>query len=115
MHKFLCDENIDKSLVKFLRDKEFDIIYIREIQRGMKDVDIIQKAYNEKRILITNDKDFGELVYKLGYKTSGLVLLRLDEENDYSDYIYEILDEYKEKIENNFVVINPNKIRIRKL
>jgi predicted nuclease of predicted toxin-antitoxin system len=113
--KLLCDENIDKSIVKSLRDTGFDVTFIREVRRGMKDAEIVEKAYAEKRIIITKDKDFGELVFRLKYRCHGLILLRLNEEDDASYYISRIFEFYKEKINDNFIVITAKTVRIRRL
>ena len=113
--KFIGDENLDKSLIKYLKENNIDIIYIREYNRGMNDVDIIKKAFKEKRIIITKDKGFGELVFRLKYRIYGLILLRLDEENDYSEYLYSVINKYKDRINNKFVVVTPKSIRIRHL
>ena len=113
--KYLCDECVDKSFVKYLRSQNLDVEYIREISRGMKDIDIIKLGLNDKRIIITNDKDFGEIVYRLNFKTFGMVLLRFDEKDEYFQYVCNVLCKYQKKFVESFTTIKFNKIRIRKI
>lgn len=61
--KLLADEGIDKPIVDLLRLSGFDVHYILETHPGAEDEKVLQIANDEKRILITQDKDFGELVY----------------------------------------------------
>jgi hypothetical protein len=63
--KFLADECCDVGLVSSLRKEEHDVQYVLEIQRGGSDDVVLRQAYQEERILLTEDKDFGELVFGL--------------------------------------------------
>jgi len=62
--KFLVDECTGPAVAEWLRNQNHEVFSIFEEARGMNDDDIIQKAYEENWVLITNDKDFGEKVYK---------------------------------------------------
>lgn len=62
--KFLANENIPVELVNELRKLGYDILKVDEIKKGMKDREVIEFSHKEERILITFDKDFGELVVK---------------------------------------------------
>ena len=114
--RFLADEGIDKPVVIALRKAGFDIDYILELNPGVDDEIVLQTANSEKRILLTQDKDFGELVYRLKYVHSGIVLIRLE---GYAPelkgkIITELLLQHQEELPNAFTVIQPNAIRIRK-
>lgn len=61
--KFLADVNIEKPVVDFLLNQGYDIKWIPDIDCEMVDEDLLKLANREKRILITNDKDFGELIF----------------------------------------------------
>ncbi|MBC8548815.1 MAG: DUF5615 family PIN-like protein, partial [Candidatus Brocadiales bacterium] len=63
--KFLADECCDTGLVSSLRNDGHDVVYILEKKPGISDDEVLLDAYNEGRILLTEDKDFGELVYRL--------------------------------------------------
>ena len=70
--KFLADECCDTGLVASLRKDGHDVLYVTEKKAGAIDDEILSDAYKEERILITEDKDFGELVYR--FKKPTLVL-----------------------------------------
>ena len=75
---FLADECCDEGLVNALRADGHDVLYVLAAMRGATDDVILDRAYSEDRILLTEDKDFGELVYRLGRPARGIVLLRFD-------------------------------------
>jgi predicted nuclease of predicted toxin-antitoxin system len=62
--KFLADENISTKVVSNLRNKGIDIISIKEVASGISDESVLETANNQKRVLITFDDDFGELIYR---------------------------------------------------
>ena len=74
--KFLADECCDADLVEALRTDGHDVRYVMETMRGASDTAVLRRAYDEGRIVLTEDKDFGELVYRLRRPVHGLVLLR---------------------------------------
>ncbi len=63
--KVIADEGVDKPIVDALRMEGFDVLYILETNQGADDEFILSLANEEQRILLTQDKDFGELVYRL--------------------------------------------------
>ena len=81
--KFLADENIGYKIIKPLRELGFDIKSILEINKGLADSAVLSLADKDSRILITTDKDFGELVYLNKLVHRGVILLRL--KNDSSE------------------------------
>lgn len=83
---------------------------------GASDNKVIKKAYNEERVLITNDKDFGEKVYRQGYKHRGVILLRLKNERIQNkiNVLKEFFSWHSKLIDNNFVVVTENKVRVAK-
>jgi len=115
--KFLADECCDISMVKRLREEEHDVVYIQEKMPGISDSEVLQEAFLEKRILITEDKDFGELVYRLKKPVYGLILLRFHplEKREKIGRIIELSDQYSSKMKGNLIVIDSEKIRIRPL
>lgn len=62
--KLLVDECFDIKLVKSLRDAGYDVAYIIELAPSITDREVLEIAYQQERILITEDKDFGELVFR---------------------------------------------------
>lgn len=75
----LCaNENIPGDCVNRLRQSGHDVLWIREAAPGSSDSDVLARAFAEGRLLITFDKDFGELVFHRGAKAShGIILFRI--------------------------------------
>ena len=64
--KFLADENIDKPIVERLRGDGHSLFYIVEMQPGISDDEVLRLANQQEAVLLTADKDFGELVFRQG-------------------------------------------------
>ena len=62
--KFLADESVDDPVVVLLRENTYDVDYIKELCPGANDEVVLKLALGSNSILITMDKDFGELVYR---------------------------------------------------
>ncbi|MBL8747381.1 MAG: DUF5615 family PIN-like protein [Phycisphaerae bacterium] len=76
--RFLANENIPALLVELLSIRGHDVGWIRRDAPGAKDAEVLRRSAAENRVLITFDKDFGELVFRLGAEaSSGVILLRL--------------------------------------
>ena len=116
---FLADEGLNGNIVRELRAFGFPIIWILEINPGISDEEVIEYAQENKKILITEDKDFGEWVFAHNIKGLSIIFLRY-EKKDYErivDSLKNIAFEFKEKKLNKshlFVTINKNKVRRRK-
>lgn len=104
--KFIADENLGSEVPKFLRSLGIDIISAADMAAGKPDPDILLLANNQQRILITLDKDFGELVFKEGLIHSGVILLRLrDESIDNKKKILLKILKSKQEFTGRFTVI----------
>jgi len=112
----LADEGIDKPIVDALRNNGFDVIYILETNRGADDEVILAMANADKRLLLTQDKDFGELVFRLKNAHYGVILIRLEGYKPAlkGEIVLNMLIKHKKELINSFTVIQPNAIRIRK-
>src|SRR5215216_4159337 len=82
--RFLVDECTGPAVARWLRNQKHEVFSVYEEARGMEDGVIIQKAFEENWILITNDKDFGEKVYRERRSHRGVVFLRLEDERSAS-------------------------------
>lgn len=113
--KFLIDESVEYRLVTFLRNLDYDTSSIAESTPGLDDEKVLSIAYKKNRILITNDKDFGELIYRLSVPHKGIILFRLIEESYQSkiNKLEYILNKFKEKLSNNYTTVSDTKIRFR--
>jgi len=76
--RWLVDECIDAALVSHLRAGGHDVIYMAEVAPAASDAEILARARLDGRLLLTEDKDFGDLVFRRGGEVPGIVLLRLD-------------------------------------
>lgn len=115
--KFLADECVDSEIVTSLRENGFDISYIAEFKRGADDESVLSIANKEVRILITADKDFGELVFRLKKLHKGVVLYRLSglTNSEKSSVMGDVFTRYCDKFENNFALIDKRTVRIKSL
>ncbi|MBD0351392.1 MAG: DUF5615 family PIN-like protein [Flavisolibacter sp.] len=78
--KLLANENFPLLSVFFLRNAGHDVTYIADGFKSISDVSVIQLAIQEQRIIITFDRDYGELIFKHNYKPpQGVIYLRLIE------------------------------------
>ena len=78
--RFLVDECTGPAVAHWLRAQKHEVFSVYEEARGMEDDEVITKAFAENWILITNDKDFGEKIYRERRPHKGVVLLRLEDE-----------------------------------
>lgn len=115
MLKFLVDESSGRKVAETLLQDGFDAISAIRLMRSAKDKVILKKAVNDDRILITNDKDFGELIYRQRLEHRGVILLRLaiDTPQRRIKVIRSLISRYDERLKRKFVVVTESKVRIR--
>ncbi len=113
MLKFLADVNIEKPLVDELRSLGYDTRWVAEDNPGLEDVGILSIAQKEDRVLLTNDKDFGEIVFRQRATPSGIILFRIKGQSSYAKIILlkKLLMLYGDKIARHFTVVTKNKFR----
>lgn len=76
--RVLADENIPKVLVAALRESGHDVVWIHEVSPGVSDHEVLRIARDQERVLLTFDKDFGELAFRSSLPRSvGVVLFRM--------------------------------------
>jgi predicted nuclease of predicted toxin-antitoxin system len=74
--RILADESVEGEIVARLRSEGHDVAYVPEISAGIRDDEVLARANAEERVLLTEDKDFGDLAFFYGNRSSGIVLLR---------------------------------------
>lgn len=113
--RFLADENIHADLVEWLRSAGHDVTYAAEAMSGDTDEILLATARREKRILVTDDKDFGELVFHRKVASQGILLIRLSSPRigDRLRRIQAVWTTIEAHLEGRFVVIGDKKVRIR--
>jgi predicted nuclease of predicted toxin-antitoxin system len=111
--RFLVDESTGPWVARWLGEEGHDVFSVYDQSRGIPDDEIIQKASREGWILITNDKDFGDKVYRENHPHNGVVLLRLADERSTAkiETLRKLLSRYSDRLEGAFVVVTETKIR----
>jgi predicted nuclease of predicted toxin-antitoxin system len=114
--KFLADENIIQPVVDALREQGYVVGYITELSPGIDDDVILEKAFDKDYVLLTEDKDFGELVYRIKHRFRSVVLIRLHGLSAQSKVriLTTAIKEHGTEFSGNFIVISYNTIRIRR-
>jgi predicted nuclease of predicted toxin-antitoxin system len=99
-----------------LKRKGLDIVSVIELSPGLKDKEVLNPANKEERIIVTLDKDFGELVVRQRVKVKGLILLRFmpRSSQQVAEKIWQVL-ESEIPLENNLLVVREHTIQVIKL
>jgi len=113
--RLLADEGVESQVVERLRLDGHDVDYVAELAPGITDDEVFSRANGDGRLLVTLDKDFGELVFRLGRITTGVLLLRLSglSSDEKAGIVSNALREHGEQMPGAFSVITPSLMRIR--
>jgi predicted nuclease of predicted toxin-antitoxin system len=114
---FLADESCDFGIVRALRSSGFDVLAIAEAIPGAIDTVVLKAASREGRILLTEDKDFGEWVFAHGQSAEGVVLIRFPAKmrQEMIEAVIEVVNEHGTDLKGAFAVLEPGKARIRSI
>lgn len=115
--KFLADESCDFIIVKTLRKAGYDVIATAEDSPGISDTEIIHKTISDGRILLTEDKDFGQLAFANRPLTQTIILLRFPAKarKDISKTVLEFIQKHSSDMQGCFAVLQPGRIRITRI
>jgi predicted nuclease of predicted toxin-antitoxin system len=115
--RFLADESCDASVVRVLRAHDHDVTSILETAPGATDQAVLGIAPAEGRVLLTEDKDFGELVYSAGARAVGVILIRFPApaRPALCVSILELINERRADLDGRFVVVEPGRVRVSRL
>lgn len=115
--RWLADECIAAALVAELRGAEHDISYVAETASGLNDIEALGLAQDENRLFLTEDKDFGELVFRFRLPVPGLVLLRIDGRRPQLqwDRLEAVISQVGEGLFGRYVIITETRCRSRPL
>jgi len=113
--RFLIDESAGVSVAQFLRQEGHDVLAVAEAARRLSDSDILDWAVKEDRIIVTNDKDFGDLIYRSGKTHSGVILLRLRDESASNkvSVLADAIHKYSDRLPGKLTVLSEGKMRVR--
>lgn len=111
--RFLADESCDFAVVRSLRAKGFDVLAVSEYMQYSVDSELLEQAHRENRILLTEDKDFGRLVFASHSDPAGVILIRFSarHRSTLAQSVLQVVQEHGEKLMNAFVVVQPGQIR----
>lgn len=114
--KFLVDECTGPAVARWLEQRGHDVLSVYDAARGLDDDAVIEMAHAELRILITNDRGFGEKVFRERRPHHGVVFLRLGNERAANKIrvLDGLLTQYSERLPNQFVVVTENRVRFAK-
>jgi predicted nuclease of predicted toxin-antitoxin system len=115
--RFLLDQSTDARLIVHLTERGHDATRVaKDYPHGLTDTQVLAIAHAESRILITDDRDFGELVFRLGHSHAGVIYLRLGSYADLDSRIArldDVLASHTDELDQ-FLVVNPRTVRIRR-
>ena len=114
--KCLADEGVDRMIVDKLREAGHEVLYIAEMDPGISDQVVLERAQESGVLLVTCDKDFGELVFRQGLYAKGVVLLRLAglSQSVKAEIVVNVFAQHGSEMEQSFSVISPGMVRIRR-
>lgn len=114
--RFIVDESTGPSVARWLLERGYQVFSVYDEARGAADDAIIAKALDEQWILITNDKDFGEKVFREQQSHAGVVLLRLQDERAAAKIavVRQLLDRHSDALPGQFVVATEKHVRFAK-
>ncbi len=112
--RFLADESCDFAVVRVLRAEGYDVLAVSEVMNRSDDRALIQQANLEKRILLTEDKDFGWLVFVSHAESAGVILIRFpgNARQAMTRAVQQVVREQGAELLNAFVVVQPGHTRI---
>ena len=115
--KIVADERVDNGIVIRLRKDGHEVSYVAEMSPGILDEEVLVLASEENTLLVTADKDFGELIFRQGHVKRGIVLYRLAglSTSDKAEIISQAIAEHGDELLRAFSVITEKAIRIRKV
>ncbi len=114
-YKFVIDVGVGRIIETWLVEQKISVFAIRSLNPEMADTEIIELANREDAIIISMDKDFGELIFKNKIQHKGVLLLRLEDAvaEEKLAVIQNIFPEHLSDIKNKFAVYQNGKLRIR--
>jgi predicted nuclease of predicted toxin-antitoxin system len=111
--RFLADESCDFRVIRALRNAGHDVMAVVEVAPGAEDDAIMALAAREASIFVTEDRDFGQLVFAAGKPVQGVIMLRFpsNARTRLPGVVVELVEQHGEKLFGRFVVVQPGRIR----
>lgn len=114
--KIVADENIDKEIVDRLRADGHDVLFIAEDDPGIDDQTVLSRSRQTDGVLLTIDKDFGDLVFRQRLLHSGVLLIRLAgvRSDMKAGLVAATFDRHGKELSSGFAVLSKRSLRFRK-
>jgi predicted nuclease of predicted toxin-antitoxin system len=114
--QFVADESCAGPVIRALRLAGHDVMAIAEISKGTTDERVMERAFVERRVLITEDSDFGELVYVQKRPSAGVMLLKFHRRmrKTKPTAVVEAVAKLGERLRDGFAVVEPGRVRLAK-
>jgi predicted nuclease of predicted toxin-antitoxin system len=115
--RFLADESCDFAAVRALRTAGFDVLAVVERCPGATDDEVIALSVREGRVLLTEDKDFGQLVFAANRESAGVILIRFPAgaRGALPIRVVQTAERQQEALHGAFVVLQPRRTRLTRL
>lgn len=116
--KFLANENFPLPSVRILQKEGYNVLAIIEESPGIEDTEVLESAVSEKRVILTFDRDYGELIYRLGLSPpSGVIYLRYQPFNpiEPAKHLLRLFEIEELQFEGRFTVVERGQVRQRLL
>ncbi|HVB46951.1 MAG TPA: DUF5615 family PIN-like protein [Burkholderiales bacterium] len=115
--RLLADESCDHAVVRALHAAGHDVLAIAESAPGISDEAVIERAVRDQRIVLTDDKDFGQLVYAAARSASGVMFLRFPAaaRETMSRAVVELVNDRGATLAGTFVTVQPGRVRVSRL
>lgn len=114
--RLLADESCDFAVVRALRAADHDVVAVAELARGLDDAAVLELAVTQRRLLLTEDKDFGQWVFAEKRASAGVVLLRYSARarREILTGVVQLVNRRGDALAGSFVVMQPGRVRIRR-
>ena len=112
----LADENCGFTLLSALADAGHDVVAIRDVGPGMDDKAVFELAVTERRVLLTNDQDFGYIVERAMAQPPSVLLMRFPDDLSAvtrAEIVVRVISNLGDQLIGHFVVIEPASVRAR--
>ena len=111
----VADESVDGPIVQTLRAEGHEVMYIAEAGPGASDDAVLAVANEHGAVLLTEDKDFGEMVFRQGKVSAGVILVRVDglSNRRKAEIVVAALRQLGGAVTRSFTVIAPGQVRVR--
>lgn len=114
---FMADECCDFAVVRALRAEGYDVFAVGEVMQHSVDRSLLELAIESDRILLTEDKDFGWLVYAGTARSAGVILIRYpgNARKQLADAVVRLIKTQADQLRGNFIVLQPGQVRINRI